>query len=237
MRSIGGFAGASDPVAGRGARESKVDRVYCALRQAIVSGELPPTSLIDKSEWSGRFGVSRLSITGAINRLAFERLIVIEPQRGSYVTKIRLTDVKQWMMMRQALEAEVAAMCAREMADEAGGRLAQNLAYQRAALDTADVQGFHELDNRFHRQMTDALGFARVGETLDGLSIQLDRVRRTLLPEPGRMEETFAEHQVIFRAIVDRRPDRAAEGMRAHLMKVLHELEAYVALHPAFFEG
>jgi DNA-binding GntR family transcriptional regulator len=237
MHSIGGFAGASDPAGGRGARESKVDLAYRALRQAIVSGELPPTTLIDKSEWSARFGVSRLSITGAINRLAFERLVVIEPQRGSYVTKIRLADVKQWMMMRRALEAEVAAMCAREMPDEARGRLVQNLAYQRAALDTSDVQGFHELDNRFHRQMTDALGFARVGETLDGLSIQLDRVRRTLLPEPGRMEETFAEHQAIFRAIVNRRPERASEEMYSHLTEVLRELEAYVALHPAFFEG
>ena len=88
MQSVGGFDGGAD-IAGRGgARQFKVDRVYLALKQAIVAGELAPMALVDKGEWSARFGVSRLSITSAINRLAFEGLVVIEPQRGSYVSKI-----------------------------------------------------------------------------------------------------------------------------------------------------
>jgi DNA-binding GntR family transcriptional regulator len=85
MLSFDGFRG---PVAqGRGARESKVDRACVALKQAIVSGELAPQTPIDKHAWSARFGVSRLSITSAINRLAFEGLAVIEPQRGSFTEK------------------------------------------------------------------------------------------------------------------------------------------------------
>ncbi len=81
----------------------------------IVAGDLAPLTLIDKTEWSARFEVSRLSITSAINRLAFEGLVVIEPQRGSYVSRIRLADVKQWMMMRRSPEVEVAERCASEL--------------------------------------------------------------------------------------------------------------------------
>jgi hypothetical protein len=55
MRSVGGFEGAAG--AAEGARQSKVDRVYAALKQAIVSGELAPLTLIDKTAWSGRFEV------------------------------------------------------------------------------------------------------------------------------------------------------------------------------------
>ena len=162
MLSIDGVSGAPLVARGRGARESKVDRAYFALKQAIVSGALAPQILIDKNEWSAQFAVSRLSITGAINRLAFERLVVIEPQRGSYVARIRLSDVKQWMLMRRALEMEVVAACAKELSERAIGRLGQNLAYQRAALDSGDLQGFHELDTRFHRQMADGLDLVRV---------------------------------------------------------------------------
>ena len=161
MLSIDGVSGAPLVARGRGARESKVDRAYFALKQAIVSGALAPQILIDKNEWSARFAVSRLSITGAINRLAFERLVVIEPQRGSYVARIRLSDVKQWMLMRRALEMEVVAACAKELSERAIGRLGQNIAYQRAALDSGDLQGFHELDTRFHRQMADGLDLVR----------------------------------------------------------------------------
>ena len=52
--------------------------------------------------------------------------------------------MKQWMMMRRVLEMEVVANCAVDMSEHAIGQLGQNLAYQRAALDSGDLQGFHE---------------------------------------------------------------------------------------------
>ena len=218
-------------------RQSKADRVYLSLKQAIVSGELPPNALIDKLELSARFQVSRLSVTAAVNRLAFEKLVFVEPQRGSYVAKIRLSDARQWMLVRRALEMEVVATCARELPDAAIERLGRNVAYQRTALDAGDMQGFHELDTVLHLQLVDALGWGRVAEILDPVRTHLERVRRTLLPEPGRMERTFAEHQEIYRAIAAREPDAAREAMERHLNQVLRELEIFVTRHPGFFEA
>lgn len=224
------------PIEARGARESKADKIYGLLKHAIVSGALAPDTPIDKGEWSVRFGVSRLSVTTAVNRLGFERLVVIEPQRGSYVARIRLSDVMQWMLVRRALECEVVAACARDLDGSAIELLGRNLAYQRTALDSGDVQGFHELDTHFHRQMADGLGLARVTEVLDPVRTHLERVRRTLLPEPGRMESTFTEHQAIYRAVAARLPEDASRTMGTHLDRVLHELQVFVARHPGYFE-
>ncbi len=224
-------------VKSRGVRGSKVDRVYSSLKQAIVSGQLAPDTLIDKNELAARFAVSRLSVTTAVNRLAFEQLVTVEPQRGSYVARIRLADVKQWMLVRCAIEMEVVALCASTLGDEAIERLGRNVAYQRTALDSGDMQGFHELDTLFHLQMVDALGMHRVEEILDPVRTHLDRTRRMLLPAPGRMNATFAEHQAIYAAIAAHKPDQARKAMRAHLDRVLQELEGFVALHPDFFEA
>jgi DNA-binding GntR family transcriptional regulator len=218
-------------------RQSKVDQLYCALKDAIVSGALAPDTSIDKGDWGGRFEVSRLSVTTAVNRLAFERLVVIEPQRGTYVAKIRLSDVKQWMLVRRALESEIVAACARELPDEASERLQQNLAYQRAALDSGDIQGFHELDIRFHGLMAEGLGLTRVAEVLDPVRTHLQRVRLMLLPEPGRMEGTLLEHQTIFRAILERESEAGRRAIGAHLDRVLRELEIFVGRHPRYFEA
>src|SRR5262245_34646413 len=125
MHSIGGFSAGAVAAGNRGARESKVNRAYLALKQAIVSGVLAPETPIDKNEWCARFEVSRLSITGAINRLAFEGLVVIEPQRGSYVARIHLEDVRQWMLMRRALEVEIVGVCAADLSDAAIAALGQ----------------------------------------------------------------------------------------------------------------
>jgi len=230
-RASAAFAVESD-----GSRQSKAERVYSGLKQAIVSGEFSPEAPIDKNELGARFRVSRLSVTAAVNRLAYERLVVIEPQRGSYVAKIRLSDARQWMLVRRALEMEVAVAAARDLPDESIERLGRNLAYQRTALDAGDVQGFHELDTLLHLQMVEALGWGRVAEALDPVRTHLDRVRRTLLPEPGRMERTFAEHQEIYRAMAARRPDEARDAMGRHLDQVLSHLETFVTRHPGFFE-
>src|SRR5437764_11364163 len=201
MHSSDGLSGAIAAAQARGAGGSKVDQAYNALKEAIVSGALAPETPIDKNEWCAQFEISRLSITTAINRLAFERLVVVEPQRGSYVAKISLEDVKQWMLMRRALEMEVVAVCATVMPERAIEGLRQNLAYQQAAIKSGDLQGFHELDTRFHRLIAEGPGLARISEVLDPIRTHLERVRRTLLPEPGRPEGTLREHQAVYRAI------------------------------------
>jgi DNA-binding GntR family transcriptional regulator len=61
-------------------------------------------------------------------------------------------------------------------------------------------------------------------------------VRRTLLPEPGRPEGTFREHEAIYRAIAAHAPDKAKSEMANHLDRVMRELQSFVAKHPGFFE-
>src|SRR3954451_19936756 len=107
-RVITGTSGQSRPGREPPARLSKADQIYVSLKNAIISGELLPAATIDKSELCTRFGVSRLPVTTAVNRLAYEGLVLIEPQRGSYVAKIQLDDVIQWMSARRALEVEIA---------------------------------------------------------------------------------------------------------------------------------
>jgi DNA-binding FadR family transcriptional regulator len=84
--------------------------------------------------------------------------------------------------------------------------------------------------------LAEGLGLARVGEVLDPIRTHLERVRRTLLPEPGRLQGTFTEHEAIYRAIAARQPDRARAAMASHLDRVSRELQAFVIRHPGFFE-
>ena len=60
--------------------------------------------------------------------------------------------------------------------------------------------------------MTNALGLQRVGEALDSLRMHLDRVRRTLLPAPGRIEGTYARAPSDLRSDRRRRPGTRRRG-------------------------
>jgi DNA-binding GntR family transcriptional regulator len=214
---------------------SKTDQIYATLKQGIVSGELPPGSPLDKLTLCAQFGVSRLTISLAVDRLAFDGLVVIEPQRGSYVSRIRLGDVKQWMLIRRALECEIAGQCADAFDTALIANVSRNLAYQRAALDHGDLDRFHEFDVTFHALLVEGLALPRVAEVLDQLRTHVGRVRRMLLRPPGRPKQTLREHEAIFSAIQRHKPAAAAKAMGAHLDHVLRELEAFEAEHPTFF--
>jgi DNA-binding GntR family transcriptional regulator len=216
-------------------RESKARQIHAALKHAIVAGELPPDAALDKNELGARFGVSRLPVTTAIERLAFENLVIVEPQRGSYVARIRIGDVKQWMLVRRVLETELVGLCALNLAEAAIRRISRNLAYQRTAMENGDLDRFYELDVEFHGLLIEGLALHRVGDILESVRPHVDRVRRMLLPEPGRMPSTYREHQAIVDAITARDPAAAATAMRRHLDRVLSELELFAERHPSFF--
>src|SRR4051794_8890646 len=58
------------------------------LRNEIVSGELPPGTLIKDAELAGRLGVSITPVREAIAQLSVEGLIDIAPNRTRHVTKV-----------------------------------------------------------------------------------------------------------------------------------------------------
>lgn len=226
-----GAGGSSAP------RRSKGELVYAALKAAIISGELAPGVPIDKAAICDEFRVSRLPVTTAINRLAYEGLVLIEPQRGSFIAPIRLGDVVEWMRARRALEVEVVGECARRAAPETFRTLERNLSYQQAAIAGSDYAMFMQMDVAFHSLLATSVGLDRIGEILDSLRSHLDRVRRLLLPEPGRMEDTLAEHRSIADALARRDARKAEQAMRRHVQTVLERLVAFERVHPDFFGG
>src|SRR5258708_38618590 len=90
-------------------RSSKADHVYRDLKESILSGALEPGGAIDKLALCERLGVSRFPVSSAISRLAYERLVTIEPQHGCVVAKIWIADVRERLRGRRALEAVLAA--------------------------------------------------------------------------------------------------------------------------------
>ncbi|MDE2364815.1 MAG: GntR family transcriptional regulator [Hyphomicrobiales bacterium] len=219
-------------------RTSKADQVYLDIKESILSGALAPGGAIDKIALCERLGVSRFPVTAAINRLAFERLVVIEPQHGSFVAKISSSDVREWMLIRRAIEAEISREAGRaKLAEDSMRALERNLRYQQAAAEADDVAGFYALDVEFHKIIVDGLALPHAREILDSLRSHLERVRRIVLSPPGRLPKAYAQHRHVYDMIEKRDPAAAAEAMRAHLDDTTAMFERIAAEHPETFTG
>ncbi|MDR3373282.1 MAG: GntR family transcriptional regulator [Ancalomicrobiaceae bacterium] len=217
------------------ARGGTTDHVTTVLRNAIVTSGLPPGALINKHVICERLGVSRFPVSEALNRLQTEGLVEILPQRGTRVTRIRISDVEESMFIRRALEAETVRQLAPQASDALLANLERNMRYQQSAIDADDRQGFHTLDLEFHLTLMEALAYGRVRAAIDSARANLERARRILLGTPGYVA-TYAEHLSIFEAMMARDGDHAAAAMTAHLNRVMAELVAFSKARPEVFE-
>src|SRR3712207_3626934 len=84
-------------------RGQTTERVERALRAAIVGLDFAPGEFIDKGAVCDRLGVSRFPVSEALARLAAEGLAEVLPQRGTRAARIRLSEVREAMMIRRAL--------------------------------------------------------------------------------------------------------------------------------------
>lgn len=209
-------------------------RVVDILRNAIVMHAFEPGAPLDKARLCERLGVSRFPVSEALARLKAEGLVDIQPQRGTTVSLIRLSDVRENMFLRKALEVEAVKSLAGTIDDAVLDRLNDNLAAQKQVATGGDKQDFHGLDLAFHDTLLSALGFPRVKAAAESARLALDRVR-LLLSSPLRNVRTIEEHGRIVAALTQRDSMRAALAMADHLDQVMQELMSFARREPELF--
>lgn len=218
----------------RGARGHTTEQVERSLRSAIVALDFAPGEFIDKAAVCAALGVSRFPVSEALARLSAEGLVEILPQRGSRAARIRLLEVRESMLIRQALEVMVAETAARHLPSRAIEALRSNLEAQQEAVSRGDRPGFHTLDLEFHMILVEGLEMPRVAAVIDASRANIDRVRR-LLSSPRRHVVTLAEHREIFRALETHDGPAARRAMEAHLEAVMEELGRFSVEHAEVF--
>lgn len=211
---------------------SKSELVYHELRTQILAGDLAPGEMINKQDVGERLGASRQPVSAAIERLAFEGLIDIAPQHGSFVAGLGLERLSDWLLVRAALESEFSARFA-EYADEAEiAELQRNLQYQKMAMESRDGTGFYDLDRAFHQIINQQSEPGEGHKVLTQARTHLERLHRLLLPAPENPMRTVMEHQKIVDAIAARDVAAAAQAARLHIRRIEQRIRVFIADNP-----
>jgi DNA-binding GntR family transcriptional regulator len=174
-------------------------------------------------------------LSEALARLAEERLVTVEPQKGTYVTRICMSDVAEAAFLREALEVATVRRLAPDIDAETLGRLKLIVDYHSAALGAGDIEESYALDVRFHTTLLARLAFSRVAQVVESSRAQTERIRRLLLPT--RHDKTITEHTAILAALTARDPDASAAAMHAHLGNVLEALHGFAGERPELFQA
>ena len=202
------------------------------LRGRIIRGELLPGTRLSEAGLAAELGVSRQPIREAFIKLADEGLLEIRPQRATIMPKISTQMVEDARFVREAIEADVIRLAAR---DFDAGRITQLDDLLVAQNRASDVQGFIELDDRFHRLLAEGVGRVHAWTVIEALKAQLDRVRYLSLQQFPKAK-LVEQHAAVVDAIRARDPNAAETAMRQHLREIISDLPKIASERAEFFD-
>ena len=210
--------------------------IYEALRDRIVALALPPGSVLQEKDFAEEFGVSRTPAREALLRLAEEQLVDIYPQSSTVVAPIRVSIVKDAMVIRDALERYSAGAAAQRADAAQMAGLDAIIIRQQMAADSGDIEAFHAADEAMHQTIAVISGHPNIWRVVKREKSNVDRMRLLSLRFEGRFESVIAQHRLIIEALRAHRPEAAEAAMHAHLGWVLPSLEIMLKRYPTYFE-
>lgn len=214
---------------------SLADRVYAAVKTAILGLDFLPGAVIRKSAICDQLGVSRSPVSDALARLSTEGLVDIVPQSGTRVARLSMTAIREDAFLREALEVAAARHAALHRSEETLARLTRNIEMQKLLIIDVDTEDFFHTDIALHETIMATTEVSRLPATVRTLSSQVDRARLLLMPEPGRLSETVDEHVAIVDAIRRQDAHGAEDAMRHHVRQLVRRLAPLEAARPDLF--
>jgi GntR family transcriptional regulator, rspAB operon transcriptional repressor len=209
--------------------------LYNRLFEAIIQGELLPGLALSEADLSKRLAVSRQLVRETFIKLAERKLLVILPQRGTFVVKISPKRVLEARWVRETIETRIAA----ELAERADSKLLdglRGLVMRQRQVPQGDYRQFQALDDAFHRAMAIAVGRAYAWEIVEQSKAQMDRVRFLSLTMLTPFDMLADQHMQIIDALASGNPTAAANATAEHLHVLEHTLPEIVRVHPELFD-
>ena len=199
--------------------DSKSAEAYRAIKDMIVSLELPPAALLDERGLAERLGVGLTPVRQALRRLEWESLVVILPRRGTLVADLNDSDLGRIYELRSVLEPQAAELAAERGTAEQRTALAAVIAAMHAELarPTPDRRVLIALDRDLHRQIWAMAGNEMLEQTLEWLFSHVLRRWNVSIDRNESLGSVMQMHDEIADAIVAGDAQQARAALTRHV--------------------
>jgi DNA-binding GntR family transcriptional regulator len=202
------------------------EAVITFLRYSIIRGNLKPGEFLHESELQKQFGASRPPIREALVQLAQEGLVKTIPRKGTFITDIDKSDLKQSLFVRSNLESSNIEILAQNIDDKGLSDLHTNLESQKLFLDGEKFPELYDAMDQFHYMLFSINGLPRVWELirrekisldrLHALNIALDQIRAPKLGHYQRMNIMFDQHVELINGLEEKDSEKCVAIIRSH---------------------
>jgi DNA-binding GntR family transcriptional regulator len=176
------------------------DQVYERLREAILTGDLPPGAPLVEAEIAASLSASRTPVREALMRLETEGMIEPRGMRGSVVRELRRDEIDCIFEIREALETLAARRASRRMTDRDAAAFRKLVDRMRTSVD--DAVAMARLGTEFHDRILALADGDRLKRMLGDLRADIQPWRAIGLASADRRRESTREHGAMVEAMI-----------------------------------
>jgi DNA-binding GntR family transcriptional regulator len=213
------------PVPDTTATRLVAEHAYEEMRDRIVTLQLPPGTVLREDELMSEMGIGRTPLREAVKRLALERLVEVQPRRGTFVSAVEAADIQNVTEVRAELEAYAAELAAVRL-DPDTRATAEALRDEVEDLTSPDQHELMRFDERIHRFTWDAAHNPFLKQTLERYFTHSLRIWYLVLDRVPTLGHAVHDQTQLLEAILDRNPDHARTIMREHVLAFQREILA-----------
>ncbi|MDC7232977.1 MAG: GntR family transcriptional regulator [Spirochaetales bacterium] len=209
--------------------------VYDILHRNIINLNLIPGTVMSEKDISDRMKVSRTPVREAFIRLSNEALVTVVPQKGSFVSRIDLTRVKEERFLRESLETSVLYDLIKHHEKLKMYDLYENVEEQEEALRKGETTRFIELDDEFHSMLFKKADKSMCYNVIMSFSSHYRRVRYLSMSVSGVSLSNLKHHQEMLELIKARDLEKTVKVMKTHLRKLNIEKDVIYQKYADYF--
>jgi DNA-binding GntR family transcriptional regulator len=201
--------------------------IYKELEEKIISGSMKPGSRINESKLARELNVSRAPIREAIGRLEKMGFVKFQPNQGSYIARMGISEVSELCDIRAVLDSLAAEKAAENFKPEHLKEFEPIIAEMETMVQQGDSRGFFDVNLRFHLLIITISGNRSLYNLYEGTYKKTALFRSSFVTAAASMSKSLKEHKKIVKALSKNDPGRASSFMREHILsakaEIIHE--------------
>lgn len=224
------LSGRGIPIMAQGRYKNREEMVYESLKQDILDLQLKPGQLLKETELCARFGVSRTPVRDALRMLQEQGFVLTVPYKGIYVTLLSLSNIKQMIYMRVAVET----MVLRDFMKITSPMVMEDIRYmirkQQAVIQEPDFkpEQFYRLDAQMHSIWFDATKKQKLWEVIQAQQLHYTRFRMLDFVTETDFNRIIKQHEQIFSLIEQKNTAGVEESLKEHLYYSMKRMRHHI---------
>jgi DNA-binding GntR family transcriptional regulator len=206
-------------MANRILHQSLAEKTYRKVKVLLLNGRYAPGERLLHEQLSRELGVSLTTLREAVRRLESEGYLVSLPRQGTFVRKLTRAEAGEIYDIREMLEALAGRLASVNASSEQLHEMQATMKEYSEALDRGDIKSCIRSDFRFHQQLVEAGGNARLTDMIGSFHLQLSSIIETGPDYLRQARDYLKEHLGILDAVERHDIEQAELLIRSHIRK------------------